>query len=441
MKQNYKKIVVSTSVLILVGCGETGLSSFSRSANTVSSHSETSNIGRAYYIDSAVSGVNYICGSQSGTTDGSGMFLFEINKGCTFSLGTMMLRKIDPNWLYDGEKLYELDKRIGTILQSLDEDQDLSNGIKINQEIVTKLDKDYNVVPTEGKELEAFENKIRDEGAQVPSPQSSERHVVNTILSNDLYRVENNKTQQLTFEDDGNVLIEEDDEIVDYASYTIDKNNTVSIQDQESADIQRGNIESGREYLAVGNDKLWFSKRLADKSKKTNNSLQNSEDDSSTEIYQLSDNTKTIYLDAINKARSQVQDCGKNGMMGPADPLTWNAKLYNAAMEHSIDMGTVDFFSHDGSGKYTDVTARVLALGKGSTSAQRVEFNGYSYEARGENIAAGIEDINAVINAWIDSDDHCANLMSAAYTEVGLSKYVNKNTKHKYFWTQVFGRP
>jgi len=148
---------------------------------------------------------------------------------------------------------------------------------------------------------------------------------------------------------------------------------------------------------------------------------------------------RDIYIDAINRARAEVQDCGKYGVIGPVEPLVWSDQLYNAAIEHSIDMGTVDYFSHNGSGEYSDITARSLELGRGSTSAERIEFNGYAGQRLGENIAAGIEDIDSVIKAWIDSDGHCVNLMSSSYSEVGLGVYFNKETKHKYFWTQAFG--
>lgn len=426
---------MATSALILVGCGGFG----TETSNSSASQSQTPTIGRAYYVDSAVSGVNYVCGTQRGTTDKSGMFLFEANKGCTFSLGTMVLREVDPNLLYDGENLYEVDNRIATVLQSLDIDQDLSNGIDIDQDIVSRLDVDYDEVPSTDSELKLFKSKMRDEGAKVATADSSEKHVLKTILSNGLYRVEEDKVQKLSFEEDGKLLIQEDDKVVDDASYSIDSNNTITIKEKEGVARQVEKVKTGEQYIPMSNSKLWFSKRLADKSRYTNDSSQNSTSGDSKKIYPLSDEVRDVYLDAINRARSQVQDCGKHGMMGPVDPLSWSDKLYNAAIEHSIDMGTVDFFSHDGSGKYSDITARSLGLGRGSRSAERVEFSGYAYQGVGENIAAGIEDIDDVIEAWIDSDDHCVNLMSSSFTDVGLGLYRNKNTKHKYFWTQVFG--
>lgn len=56
-------------------------------------------------------------------------------------------------------------------------------------------------------------------------------------------------------------------------------------------------------------------------------------------------------------------------------PLTANAALTAAALAHSNDMATNNFFSHTGS--------------DGSSPGQRISRAGYSYYTYGENIAAG----------------------------------------------------
>jgi len=449
MEQTYKKIAMATSILILVGCSgfdtSSSNSSTSSSTNTTASTRQHLTVGRAYYVDSAVSGINYICGSQKGTTDKDGMFLFEINKGCTFSLGTMLLRDVNANLLYDGENLYELDVKTATVLQGLDIDQDLTNGIEIDQDIVSILDIDYDSIPTTSDELKRFKSVMHSEGAEVPTVSKSEKHVVETILSNGLYRVEDNKTQKLLFKDDGDMEIIEDDRVIDNASYNINDNNTITIRNQDTLLVQTDKPTRDQQYISINHDKFWFSERLAEDSKDLepqngNYTIEESQSDYIASQHPIDKNLADQYLQAINRARSQIQDCGEHGLLGPVDPLSWNTHLYNAAIEHSIDMGTLDFFSHEGSGDYTDITATYLKLGNGSTSANRVSFNGYKYMRQGENVAAGIKDLDAVIEAWIDSDDHCVNLMSSSFTEVGMGLYIANDTQYKYFWTQVFGK-
>ncbi len=168
----------------------------------------------------------------------------------------------------------------------------------------------------------------------------------------------------------------------------------------------------------------------------------------------LSASVKQDYLDAINTARAIQQDCGSEGTKPAVSPLVWNDKLYSIAAEHSIDLaewnnGVVTEaeastrFSHDGSGTESDWTAQKQELGRGSTSRERAENSGYKWQASGENIAAGTttDTAVAVVQQWLDSPPHCANLMSINYTEVGMAMVEDANSFYIHYWTQNFGKP
>jgi len=117
-----------TASMLLIGC--------SAIDNDNSLDSKDVKTGKAYYLDSAVSGINYQCGNQIGITDKNGGFIFENGEGCTFSLGGIKLRDLDKSLLKSGVKIVEDDIHIATLLQSLDMDGDASNGIEISQEEV-----------------------------------------------------------------------------------------------------------------------------------------------------------------------------------------------------------------------------------------------------------------------------------------------------------------
>lgn len=134
-------------------------------------------------------------------------------------------------------------------------------------------------------------------------------------------------------------------------------------------------------------------------------------------------------LDRVNATRAQAREFGYEGSFKAVSPVSWNCKLKAAALSHSMDMANNNIFSHTGSdGKKMDY---------------RVNQAGYLWSALGENIAAGIplSSVNAVVQAWIDSPGHCANMMSSTYTELGASKYSNSSSTYDVYWTQVFGRP
>jgi uncharacterized protein YkwD len=134
-------------------------------------------------------------------------------------------------------------------------------------------------------------------------------------------------------------------------------------------------------------------------------------------------------LDTVNAVRAQARVCGGEGSFPATSPLSWSCELETAALGHSMDMADNNFFSHTGS--------------NGQSVGYRATQAAYSWSSVGENIAAGVSlsSVSAVVQAWVDSPGHCANLMRSNYTELGASKYSNSSSTYNVYWTQVFGRP
>jgi len=167
-----KKLVVGsivTATLLLVGCGG-GSSSSNNNDNSGASanantSTETQKIGTGYYVDSAVNGVNFKCGSQEGITDENGTFTFESGQNCTFSLGGLKLREVNASSLEDNVSVLEDNTTVAQLLQTLDSDGNASNGIQIPpkagqivREELTSLDK-----PLDRDLLEALHDAIKAE--------------------------------------------------------------------------------------------------------------------------------------------------------------------------------------------------------------------------------------------------------------------------------------
>jgi uncharacterized protein YkwD len=111
-----------------------------------------------------------------------------------------------------------------------------------------------------------------------------------------------------------------------------------------------------------------------------------------------------------------------------APALAWNDRLTQAADVHSRDMQANDFFSHTGS--------------NGSSFSQRIGAAGYAWSSAGENIAAGQSSINVVVDGWIDSDGHCANLMNPSFQHVGLACVSGSGSNsYRTYWTMELARP
>ncbi|MDG1581723.1 CAP domain-containing protein [Pseudomonas sp. GOM6] len=131
-------------------------------------------------------------------------------------------------------------------------------------------------------------------------------------------------------------------------------------------------------------------------------------------------------LERVNRARSQTRQCG--GKDYPSAPaLTWNATLAGTAEGHSRAMANGNFFDH----RDPD----------GRTPGDRAELAGYSGQLIGENIAAGLDEVEKVVSGWLASPGHCANLMNAQYSELGAAYAVDPKSNAGIYWTALFGAP
>lgn len=132
---------------------------------------------------------------------------------------------------------------------------------------------------------------------------------------------------------------------------------------------------------------------------------------------------------------------------GQLPPLKRNDVLAAAARDHSTNMGERDFFAH-------------CDLDTGEGPGTRVSDAGYAYNAMGENIAAGYQTPAQVMNGWMNSPGHRANILNTNFREIGAGYYFQTNDAgdvrfdtngdctgdsfnngpYASYWTQDFGR-
>ena len=62
--------------------------------------------------------------------------------------------------------------------------------------------------------------------------------------------------------------------------------------------------------------------------------------------------------------------------------------------------------------------------------------NGISFSGAGENIAWGQKSPEEVVNAWMNSPSHRANILNSRFTKIGVGYYQNQSGRN--FWTQLF---
>ncbi|MFF8593212.1 sigma-70 family RNA polymerase sigma factor [Streptomyces sp. NPDC015220] len=103
-------------------------------------------------------------------------------------------------------------------------------------------------------------------------------------------------------------------------------------------------------------------------------------------------------------------------------PLTEDRKLDAAAQGHSDDMAARGFFEHT-SPDGVDPGARITAAG-------------YRWSTYGENIARGQQTPESVMNSWMNSPGHRANILNCSFKNIGVG--VHKGSGGPW-WTQDFG--
>lgn len=105
--------------------------------------------------------------------------------------------------------------------------------------------------------------------------------------------------------------------------------------------------------------------------------------------------------------------------------LSAQAQLVNAAQLHSTDMACNNYFGHIGL--------------DGSNGGNRILNAGYAWIFFGENIAAGHTSPDTVVQAWMNSPSHKANILGAYYTEIGAGYAYSANNNYGAYWTVLFG--
>ena len=117
-------------------------------------------------------------------------------------------------------------------------------------------------------------------------------------------------------------------------------------------------------------------------------------------------------FELVNKVRVE------NGL----HTLKWAEDLAEIARAHCADMINRGFFSHTNP--------------DGESPFDRLKNNGIAYRSAAENIAYGQKDAQEVMNSWMNSSGHRANILSKTVKEIGIGAV--KNTRGTIYWTQMF---
>ena len=119
-------------------------------------------------------------------------------------------------------------------------------------------------------------------------------------------------------------------------------------------------------------------------------------------------------------------------------PLKLQQGLIDAARYHAADMGQDNYFNHDSYDRNNQGTVYVCSWDSRIKSFYTLP-GGSSYYALAENIAAGQRSPEEVMDDWMNSSGHRANILSRSNWELGVG-YFSGSGQYSRYWVQDFGR-
>lgn len=104
-----------------------------------------------------------------------------------------------------------------------------------------------------------------------------------------------------------------------------------------------------------------------------------------------------------------------------------NPRLMEAARIHAQQMAAYQRSDH------------TIAGAQYPTMQSRLDAVGYRYANAAENVAWNQRDAASVVNTWMSSSGHRANILDPELTEIGAA--MARSARGEPYWIQVFGRP
>ncbi|HXU32468.1 MAG TPA: CAP domain-containing protein [Thermoanaerobaculia bacterium] len=109
-------------------------------------------------------------------------------------------------------------------------------------------------------------------------------------------------------------------------------------------------------------------------------------------------------------------------------PLVENDRLDAAAQDHAEDMLSRGYYDHKSP--------------EGKQVGDRLAAEGYSWRLAAENLAAGHVTVASVLDAWMQSSGHRANLLRPNVTDFGFGLAVGPfDSRYRVLWVQTFAAP
>ncbi len=105
-------------------------------------------------------------------------------------------------------------------------------------------------------------------------------------------------------------------------------------------------------------------------------------------------------------------------------PLTLDTRLCTAAQKRAVEISTQTDIEH--------------TRPNGTSCFTVLDEMNIPYYYAGENIAGGYLTPEAVVQGWMNSEGHRANILDPYFNKIGIGFYKKDNSTYQYYWSQFF---
>lgn len=106
------------------------------------------------------------------------------------------------------------------------------------------------------------------------------------------------------------------------------------------------------------------------------------------------------------------------------NPLTLDTRLCTAAQKRAVEISTQTDIQH--------------TRPNGASCFTVLDEMNIPYFYAAENIAGGYLTPEAVVQGWMNSEDHRVNILDPYFNKIGIGFYKKDNSTYQYYWSQFF---
>ncbi len=299
------------------------------------------------------------------------------------------------------------------------------------------------IVNVNNSEENSAENTSEDE------LQSGEQEAVSEVSETDEGEEESTEALSEEVSEEASEEISEEESIEDEPDYTVEPRDevlyvkkAVNVRKGPSTDYEKiGALSKGTEVQITGiADTGWYQIQYNNETAYVSASYLLDE----TSYQAMIAEEEAAALAAQQAATEQAQAQPEQEQQGAADTGDYRSQVVALMNQERAAAGIGGITQSATLDALAQIRAQEIVQNfshtrpNGASCFTVFEENGVTYLVAGENIAAGYSTPEEVMNGWMNSEGHRANILNSSFGQVGIGYYTDPNSGYGTYWVQIF---